>query len=66
MPTSNIPERRRQCVVIARRARDKGLDADPARINRQFRIWLRWYEGRLATGYLIKATGVRRIKDRKE
>jgi hypothetical protein len=67
-PTWDLPdyqqeamERTSMCLIITERARNLGLDTNPAKVNRQFRAWLRWYRGQLATGYLIRVTGVKRI-----
>lgn len=42
-------------------ARARGLDTTPPRVNRHLKIWERWYRGGLATGYLMRQTGVRFI-----
>lgn len=49
------------CVQISEFARTRNLDATPDKVNRSYEWWCRWYEGRLATGYLMRATGIRRI-----
>ena len=51
-----------RCQQIARGAQVIGLDATPEKVNKRLDVWERWYQGRLATGYLIKMTGVQRIK----
>jgi hypothetical protein len=53
-------DRRIMCEKIAGTARERGLDANWEKVNRQYRIWLLWYRGQLATGYLIRQTGVKR------
>ena len=50
-----------ECRRIAKRARRKGLNADPQMVNRKLTIWRRWYTGNLATGYLKHITGVKDI-----
>jgi hypothetical protein len=59
--------RRQRCEIIVGYARAKGIDATLPKVIRQFRIWNSWYEGRLATGYLMRQTGVKYIStgDRK-
>lgn len=52
-------ERRIQCDMIAERAQASGLDVDWRTVNRHYRTFLRWYTGNLATGYLIKRTGIK-------
>lgn len=71
MATWNLPdyqaeamERRTMCLIITERARSHGLDTNPEKVNRQFRHWLRWYRGHLATGYLMRLTGVKRVSSR--
>lgn len=49
------------CQKISDAAKLNGLQADALKVNRQYRAWLLWYRGRLATGYLIRTTGVKRI-----
>jgi hypothetical protein len=53
--------RSRTCMSIAARARRFGLDATPEIVNRHYAWFLRWYEGGIATGYLINRTGIKRI-----
>lgn len=50
-----------RCTDIASKARLMGLKASPEMVNRRYDVWCRWDEGRLATGYLMRMTGVRRI-----
>lgn len=54
-------QRRAKCDLIAEYARAKGLDVDWLFVNRHFAWFERWYHGGLATGYLIRRTGVKRI-----
>lgn len=42
-------------------ARHKGLDASFESVNKNLNLWQRWYTGNLATGYLIRATKVRKM-----
>lgn len=56
--------RYKRCQDISICARFIGLDVTPDRVNRKYEIWERWYQGRLATGYLMRITGVRRIQSR--
>lgn len=67
MVTWNLPdyqqeamERRTMCLLITDYARKKGLDTNPVKVNRQFKHWIAWYRGTLATGYLMRLTGVKR------
>ncbi|MGH9436819.1 MAG: hypothetical protein ACRD22_02750 [Terriglobia bacterium] len=55
-------ERWDNCVAIAAHARSRGLDATPEKVNFNYRRWVMWSEGRLATGYLMRMTGVTRIR----
>lgn len=55
-----VYERRIRCSEIAEKARLMGFDVTWRTVSRQYKIWERWYQGRLATGYLIRQTGVRR------
>jgi hypothetical protein len=48
-----------RCVRIADHAQRQGLLATPEKVNRNFTVWTRWDEGRLATGYLMRMTGVK-------
>lgn len=54
-------DRQNQCKTIAEYARSKGLDVDWQFVNRHHDWFTRWYHGGLATGYLIRRTGVKRI-----
>lgn len=67
MTTWNLPDRQAEaadrmimCKKIADAAQLNGLSADALKVNRQYRVWLRWYRGQLGTGYLIRLTGVKR------
>lgn len=53
--------RKMMCQQIADYARGCGLDADWQFVNRHYDWFNRWYYGCLATGYLIRRTGVKRI-----
>jgi hypothetical protein len=55
-------ERWKECQLISDYARGRGLDATPVKVNRQLKIWRRWYRGGLATGYLMRQTGVKSIQ----
>lgn len=59
---AEMADRRIMCKRIADIARLRGLDADSAKVSRQYRIWLEWYRGRMLTGYLIRMTGVRKLE----
>lgn len=54
-------ERKRMVTSITRHAREQGLDADEQLVARQYAWFLRWYEGVIATGYLMNRTGVKYI-----
>lgn len=54
-------ERKRMVTSITRHARAQGLDADEKLVARQYAWFLRWYEGVIATGYLMNRTGVKHI-----
>jgi len=60
--TRKARERWTDCQRIAKIARDKGLNATPKMVNHRYDVWRQWAEGRLATGYLMRMTGVKRIK----
>lgn len=53
--------RRQRIVQINSYARGKGLDTTTAIVARHLQWFERWYAGGIATGYLIKRTGVTRI-----
>jgi hypothetical protein len=55
-------ERRERANTICKCARRRGLDANLAMVLRNFDKWERWYLGLYPTGYLMRTTGVRRIK----
>ena len=54
-----LDDRKDMCEVIARSARDAGLDSDWTTVNRHYRWFCLWYYGGLATGHLIHRTGVK-------
>lgn len=54
-------QRREECKRIAIFAREYGLDADWQFVNRHYAWFTKWYYGGIATGYLIRRTGVKRI-----
>lgn len=56
--------RYKRCQDISDMARFIGLDATPDRVNRKYDVWERWAQGRLALGYLIRITGVKKIQGR--
>lgn len=58
--------RRNDCKQIAITARECGLDVTWERVNYNYATWVRWAEGRLATGYLIKLTGVQYLPTTQE
>lgn len=51
-----------KCQEIARELRRKGYDVDWHKVNRNYIIFRRWYAGNLALGYLVRQTGMKRIK----
>ena len=53
--------RYKRCQEISNMARALGIDTTPDRVNRKYDVWERWIQGRLATGYLMRLTGVKRI-----
>lgn len=56
--------RYKRCQDISTMARFIGLDATPERVNRKYDVWERWAQGRLALGYLMRITGVKKIEGR--
>jgi len=56
-----IQQRKASCEAIAAHARRCGLDVDWRRVNRSYALFVRWRQGRLATGYLIRQTGIKWI-----
>jgi hypothetical protein len=52
--------RREYADKIVSHAMTAGLDTTRNKVLRQYRVWVSWHEGRLATGYLIKQTGVKK------
>lgn len=59
-----ISGRRARCEAIAYKARRFRLDVDVDKVSRHYEWFVRWDEGNIATGYLMKRTGVRRIATR--
>lgn len=57
-----MSERRDRCERIAAKLRAMSFDVKWERVNRHYLVFIRWDEGRLATGHLIKQTGIRRIR----
>lgn len=53
-------ERRVRCELIAARLRRDCFDVTWDRVNRNYQWFVRWDEGRIALGYLIRRTGIRR------
>lgn len=53
--------RKRMIESIVTHARSQGLDANNAIVDRHYVWFLRWYEGVLATGYLMGRTGVKYV-----
>lgn len=51
-----------ECKIMCDAARADGLDVNQATVNRFYRRFREYYEGRLARGYLIRCTGIREIK----
>lgn len=60
--TRDALNRWQECKLISQSARFVGLDASPELVNKYYNRFRQWYEGRLATGYLIKITGVQSTK----
>ena len=56
---TRIIERWQRCHTIAREAWSKGLNVTPMCVNRHYRWFKLWYSGGLATGHLMKATGIK-------
>lgn len=54
-------DRQIMCKRIADAAKLNGLAADWVKVNRQYRVWILWYRGQLATGYLRRLTGVKNV-----
>lgn len=57
-------QRHAECQVIAEHAQEQGLDVTVAYVNMHFRRFKQWHEGNLATGYLMRLTGVRRKEEK--
>jgi hypothetical protein len=56
---ADISGRRLMCQRIYERARRFHLDVTVEQIDRHYEWFLRWYNGGIATGYLMNRTGVR-------
>jgi len=54
-------KRRATAIAIVGHAVTAGLDANLPMVLRNYHLWLEWHQGRYATGYLVRKTGVRRI-----
>lgn len=54
-----VEARKRMVESITRHARDQGLDANAPMVDRHYKWFIRWYEGVIATGYLMGRTGVK-------
>lgn len=55
-------EARKQLVVnMTAHARARMLDVTEDQVSRHYKWFWRWYEGRLATGYLVNRLGLKRI-----
>lgn len=55
--------RRQMCRAIAAALYRQGYDVDWRKVNRNYIIFRRWYNGRLALGYLIRQTGIKRLPE---
>ncbi len=56
-----VEARRRMVESITSHARDQGLDANVQMVDRHYAWFVRWYEGVIATGYLMNRTGIQRL-----
>lgn len=54
-------ERRETAIAIVGHAITSGLDANLPMVLRNYHLWLEWHQGRYATGYLMRRTGVRKL-----
>ena len=52
-------KRRAMVVAITKQANRQGMAATATLVNKHYRHFLAWYEGRLSRGYLQRITGVR-------
>lgn len=53
-----------KCQEIAREVRRRGYDCDWHKVNRNYIIFRRWYDQRLALGYLINQVGLKKLPQR--
>lgn len=58
--------RRVRCEMIASRLRGMGYAVDWKRVNRAYKWFVRWDDGRLALGYLVKMTGIQQARRQKD
>lgn len=49
--------------TLAKLARADDIDASPELVKRHYRRFMQWWEGEITTDYLIKVTGIRKIKE---
>lgn len=56
-----LDHRKRMVEAMTRHAREQGLDATEALVSKHYDWFHRYYTGVLATGYLMRRTGVKRI-----
>lgn len=59
-----VRERRAECEHIAYVLRRMGFNVDWQRVNRNYKTFTEWHQGRMLLGYLIRKTGIQR-KDSK-
>jgi hypothetical protein len=52
--------RRKMCHDIAQKLFYLGYDCDWYKVNRNYIVFRRWWDGQLALGYLIRQTGLRK------
>ncbi len=66
--SAKTKQRFERANYLASAARAKGLDVTVARVYKHIDLFERWYSGLLRTGYLINATGIKRMTtdDKKE
>lgn len=55
-----LDDREKLCRAMAKYANACGLDCDWQFVNKHMLWFLRWYNGAIATGYLMGRTGVKR------
>jgi hypothetical protein len=51
-----------ECKIMCQAARAAGMNVTPERVNRSYKRFREWYEGRLALGYLLKVTGLKLVE----